>query len=48
MDKKIGALQNHVIVCGFGKYGYEICRHFESQGQSFLVIEREEVEIEKA
>ncbi len=48
MEKRINALHDHVIVCGFGKYGYEICRHLEGQGQAFVVIERSEVEIEKA
>lgn len=48
MEKRINALHHHVIVCGFGKYGYEICRHLEGQGQAFIVIERDELEIEKA
>ena len=47
MDKKINALDKHVIVCGLGKYGREIIQYFERQNQSYVVIEHAESTIQK-
>ena len=45
LDKKIKELRNHVILCGFGKYGKEIAAHFMAHRVPFVVIEKDEEEI---
>ncbi len=40
MEKKIKALQNHYIVCGYGRMGRIIGRELRAEGVSFMVIER--------
>ena len=47
MDKKIKALDNHVIVCGLGKYGREIIQYFDRQNQTYVIIEQSEDAIKK-
>jgi len=47
MDKKIKALDNHVIVCGLGKYGREIIQYFDRQNQTYVIIEQSEEAIKK-
>lgn len=47
MDKKIKALDNHVIVCGLGKYGQEVIQYFDRHDQSYVVIERSEEALQK-
>jgi len=39
MQQSIDKLQGHIIVCGYGRYGREICRHFAGQNIPFVVIE---------
>ncbi|MBK7408297.1 MAG: potassium channel protein [Saprospirales bacterium] len=46
LAKKIKELRNHVIICGFGKYGKEIAAHFLAHRVPFVVIERATEEIE--
>jgi len=46
LAKKIKELRNHVIICGYGKYGKEIASHFLAHRVPFVVIERDEEEIE--
>ncbi len=40
VEKKIEALRNHYIVCGFGRIGTLICREFAAKPLPFVVIER--------
>lgn len=40
LEKKIKALQNHYIVCGYGRMGRIIGRELRAEGVSFMVIER--------
>lgn len=47
MDKKIQALDDHVIVCGLGKYGREIIQYFDRQNQTYVIIEQSEDAIQK-
>ena len=42
MDKKIARLQEHYIVCGFGRIGMEICSILKENNRPFVVIERDE------
>lgn len=43
----IDKLSNHVILCGFGKYGKEIAFHFKEHNISFVVIDKDPQEIEQ-
>ena len=42
LSRKIKTLTNHVIVCGYGRYGREIAYHFESMKLPFVVIESDD------
>ena len=46
MEKKIAQLQNHYIVCGFGRIGKVICRDLAQNRKPVLVIENDPHEIE--
>ncbi|GAB5554276.1 MAG: potassium channel protein MjK1 [Saprospiraceae bacterium] len=46
IKKSINQLEDHVIVCGYGKYGREISSHFEKQDSPFVVIDMDEQKIE--
>lgn len=39
MRKKIENLQQHIIVCGYGRYGKEVCDHFLQHNIAFVIIE---------
>ena len=39
IDKNIDNLNNHVILCGFGRYGREAAAHFKLHRMPFVVIE---------
>jgi len=40
VERKIEALQDHYIICGFGRIGALICREFAAKPIPFLVIEK--------
>jgi len=40
VEKKIEALRNHYIVCGFGRIGSLICKEFAAKPLPFVVIEK--------
>lgn len=42
MQKKIEKLENHYIVCGFGRMGSHICRELKEASVEFVVIESNE------
>jgi voltage-gated potassium channel len=42
MDKEIQTLQNHFIVCGFGRMGWTICEHLRERDKPFVVIDTDE------
>lgn len=46
MQTSIENLNNHVIICGYGKYGKEVARHFIKQRIDFVVIDQDPVKIE--
>lgn len=46
MEKKIAQLQNHYIVCGFGRIGKVICRELVRNGKSLVVIDNDAGELE--
>jgi voltage-gated potassium channel len=40
LEKKIRALKDHYIICGFGRMGRIICRELKHEGVPFVVIEK--------
>jgi len=46
MEKRIKEINNHYIVCGYGRMGQIICKELKSSGKSFVVIENKEVEFD--
>ena len=40
MEQQINQLQKHFIVCGFGRKGKAVCRHFAIHFMPFVVIEK--------
>src|SRR6185369_3609236 len=47
MEKMIEALQEHYIICGFGRIGSLICKEFKANGLNFLVVEKDPETLEK-
>lgn len=41
MDRAIASLNNHVIVCGYGKIGESVAAYLNKYNQPFVVVERE-------
>jgi len=48
MEKKVGALRDHYLVCGFGRIGEVVCRELASKPVPFVVIEVDEERMRKA
>ena len=49
LDKKLKALKNHIVICGFGRVGAVVAQVLQQHGKEFVVIEssaerREELE----
>jgi voltage-gated potassium channel len=42
MMKKVQSLNNHIIVCGAGRVGYEVVMELKNHGTPFVVIEKEQ------
>jgi voltage-gated potassium channel len=42
MEKRLATLRNHIIVCGFGKMGFQAAWELKQVGVPFLVIEKEQ------
>jgi voltage-gated potassium channel len=40
LDKQISQLNNHYIVCGYGRMGRAFCRYLIQRGLKFVVIEK--------
>jgi voltage-gated potassium channel len=45
LDKQIGQLNNHYIVCGYGRMGRALCRYLIQKGLEFVVVEKNEARI---
>ncbi len=41
INTKIDKLQNHVIICGYGRYGREITQNFTHHNTPFVIIEND-------
>jgi voltage-gated potassium channel len=48
MAKKIEKMDNHVIICGFGRIGQSICKDLSAMGVDCLIIDREDGRVENA
>ena len=46
LEKRIKALKNHYIVCGYGRMGQIICRELKAKKIPFIVVEKEQQEID--
>lgn len=46
VKKQVTNLENHVIVCGFGRYGQEVVEHFLERNIPFVIIEKSEARID--
>ncbi|MFK7932546.1 MAG: TrkA family potassium uptake protein [Saprospiraceae bacterium] len=46
VKKQIAGLKNHIVVCGYGRYGQEVVDHFLERNIPFVVIEKSEEQIE--
>ncbi len=42
LERKIKELENHFVVCGYGRFGKVIARNLADRGLSFVVIEKDE------
>jgi len=40
MEKKIAGLTGHIIVCGYGRVGRQVCEDFSSAGVPFVVVDK--------
>jgi voltage-gated potassium channel len=47
VEKRVDALKDHYIICGFGRMGSLICKEFASKPIQFVVVERNPEIIEK-
>ncbi len=41
MEQSIRNLREHYIICGIGRKGKAVCRHFQSYDMSFVVVEKD-------
>jgi voltage-gated potassium channel len=48
MVKELTSLKNHVIVCGYGKIGVEVCNCLAAAGKDFIVIDTNGEKIDAA
>jgi voltage-gated potassium channel len=48
MDRRIGKLTDHVVLCGYGRVGTQIARLLESRDTSLVVIDLGEQQVEDA
>jgi voltage-gated potassium channel len=46
MAKQLSALENHYIICGYGRMGRKICQELQENNASFVVVEKDPAEIE--
>ena len=41
VEKKINALTDHYIICGFGRIGSLICKEFKANNLPFVIVEKD-------
>lgn len=48
MKRTIDSLKDHYILCGFGRVGQQVAHELASEGESFVIIDREEAKLQTA
>ncbi|MEM7474366.1 MAG: TrkA family potassium uptake protein [Planctomycetota bacterium] len=48
MQKEIDRLENHVVICGFGRMGRTLAEALAKRGRALIVIDHEEARVEAA
>jgi len=48
MQMEIGRLEDHYVLCGFGRVGQEIARELQERGVPFVIVEKTPEEVERA
>jgi len=48
MKRIISSMKNHVLVCGYGRMGHEVCRELQREGRDFVVLDEKEDSIRMA
>lgn len=46
--RRVRAMKNHVIVCGYGRRGHEVCRELEREKRPFIVVDEKEDSVRQA
>ena len=46
-NMKLSKLENHVIVCGYGRNGKRACEELEQSGREFIIIDNNETMVDK-
>ena len=41
MERQLAGLENHLIVCGFGRMGHFVCQQFSEAGLPFVLVEQQ-------
>ena len=41
MERQLAGLENHMIVCGFGRMGRFVCQQFSDAGLAFVLVEQQ-------
>lgn len=47
MQKQIDALQNHIVICGYGRNGMQVAKKLSAHNKAFVVIESDKDIIDK-
>ena len=47
MERDVGKLRGHFIICGHGRMGGQVCQDFARAGEPFVVIENDPEEMER-
>jgi voltage-gated potassium channel len=48
MTRRVSALREHYIVCGFGRVGYQVCVELKREGQPLVVVDANPPSVERA
>lgn len=46
LEKRLAAIRNHFIVCGYGRMGSIVCKELQADGTPFVVIEKGPLELD--
>ncbi len=48
MKRRIETMENHYILCGFGRVGQQVAKELASEKENFVILERDENKIKSA